>query len=150
MKLRDYHKESLDLAEQGHPLFSVIKDSLERSHRQLQAAFDHFEQEGLGATFTDGRQYGVILPDPQGGARYQLFDRDGFISHGTRSTPEECVFALAHDYRLWQPAPRSTLDALASTAEWARGSYRIDLIRQVNDGQLSMEEANRLANASGL
>lgn len=145
MSLRDYYKQKLDQAEKGHALFSLIKEDLQRANMRVQTAFDHFETEGLGATFTNGRLFGMVLPDPQGGFRYQLFQIDGFVSHGSRQTAEECVFALADDYQVCQPVPKSTLDALASTPEWARGSFRVDLIRQVNSGQISMEEGNKLA-----
>lgn len=119
-----------------------IRDETLARQAKLDIMFKHFDETGLGCTFSSakGDRFAVILPDASvpGKFRYQQFAMFGWINHHTCSTLDEVVFE-AYEAGMHLPAPQDTLDKMASTLEWAKGTERLELITKVNRGQLTWE-----------
>lgn len=97
--------------------------------------FRHRERRGWAFVLPN-----VSSPDPW---RIQYFDADGFSGHECH---RELVDAVEDVVRsgYWFP-DKGKLDELSATTQWIRGVKMLDLLLKVNTGQLSWEEANRMA-----
>lgn len=132
-------------AQQGvRDILSNFRLQNECSYTQILASLSSV---GFGLTLENAHasNYAMILRDPSepGRFRYQLFDSLGFSTHGTRDSVEDVIRALV-SMGFRTIADPTTLDRLSSTKEWAMGMVRVDVIRQVNNGQISWEEGVRL------
>lgn len=132
-------------AQQGvRDILSNFRFQNECSYTQILASLSNV---GFGLTLENAHasSYAMILRDPSepGRFRYQLFDSSGFSTHGTRDSVEDVVRALV-SMGFRTVADPTTLDRLSSTKVWAMGMVRVDVIRQVNNGQISWEEGVRL------
>lgn len=119
-----------------------IRDEQLARQAKLDIMYEHFDKTGLGCTFASekGDRFALILPDASvpGKFRYQQFASFGWINHYTCDTLDEVVFE-AYEAGMRVPAPQETLDKMASTLEWAKGTERLELITKVNRGQLTWE-----------
>ena len=91
-----------------------------------------------------GTQWAFILPDVSevGKWRVQTFDLRGFSGHsiyGGQAIAIENAITLGCTIR-----DDEALDRAQQLPSFWRGCYAADLIRQVNGGQLTFDEANRL------
>lgn len=95
----------------------------------LVQALDVYDQVGLGATYANEQQdaWAVIILDPledttsisAASYRYQLYDREGFIGHGTYPCPYAAI-AEAFDMGYVSACP-AQLDEIASSCLWQQG-----------------------------
>lgn len=120
---------------------TTVKDSAR--FKTVKSAFDEI---GFGLTLSNSgaTQFALILMDPSapGKVRYQLFDKCGFSSHGTREGVDSVIEDLLFmGFR--NVAPQATLDMYSRTREWADGMAKSEIIRLVNCGQLTWEEGGR-------
>lgn len=124
-----------------------IRDEQLARQANLDAMFQHLDKTGLGCLFTSekGDRFALVLPDASvpGKFRYQQFASFGWINHHTCETLDEVIFE-SYEAGMRMPAPQDTLDKMASTLEWAKGTERLDLITQVNQGKLDWKTANEL------
>ncbi|EKT4478425.1 hypothetical protein QEL91_004152 [Pseudomonas putida] len=107
---------------------SMITELTSKNTRLVQA-LDVFDQLGLGTTFAhEGKDaWAVIILDTledrttmEGASyRYQLYDRQGFIGHGTYPCPYAAI-AEAFDMGYVSPCP-AQLDEIASSCLWQQG-----------------------------
>jgi hypothetical protein len=112
---------------------------------QLTAILNEFDTQGFGLTLTNTRRdsWVIVIADASepGKFRYQSFRAIGWTGHATFDTPDKAIIdAFQSGYRLL--AERDTLDRLASTAEWARGTEQLDLISKHNAGSMTFERFN--------
>lgn len=111
---------------------SIIKELTSKNARLIQA-LDAFDQVGLGATYANEQQnaWAVIILDPLedttsiSGAsyRYQLYDRKGFIGHGTYPCPYAAI-AEAFDMGYVSACP-AQLDEIAASCLWQQGMANV-------------------------
>lgn len=115
---------------------------------QFQRIVYAFLVQGPGLTLKSRHNYCVILEDATepGRFRYQSFNQTGFIGHATRDTTDEVLLEAFRDgYR--EIDTSGALERFVRTAEWEKGSLINDLVRRVNVGELSHEQANTLYEA---
>ena len=136
----------------GDPEFDAycaeIRDEQLARQARLDAKFLHFDETGLGTVFGNekGDRFALIVPDASvpGKFRYQQFATFGWINHHTCDTLDEVVFEC-YEAGMRLPAPQDTLDTMAKTLEWAKGTEKLFLITQVNQGKLDWKTANELS-----
>lgn len=108
-------------------------------------ALDHVAAVGLGATLKHPSrdQWVTFFPDAShpGQYRWQQYGLDGFISHGTHSTLFQAALEAAQMGFTAQDdgAP----DRLFGSARFECGNRITDVIRAVNAGQVSWNDAHR-------
>lgn len=119
-----------------------------------------FQKPNDGKYPTKNEKYAVALPDASrdGKWRVSYFDQNGFSSHESHTTREQAQQALAQEGFTIQA--EGTLDRLAATDDWARGTDYADLIMDLNRGaithaqfiekQKSMNDSYEAKKAGGL
>jgi hypothetical protein len=125
-------------------VFAEFRDEAATLADQFQRIFYAYQDQGIGLTLKSESNFCVVLPDATepGRFRYQTFDVTGFIGHVTRNTVEEVLLdAVRSGFR--EIDTSDILDKFSKTREWAKGSAVNDLVRKVNCGDLTYDEANR-------
>lgn len=125
-------------------VFAELRDEAATLNAKLQRIFYAYQDQGFGLTLKSESNFCVVLADATepGRFRYQTFNEIGFIGHITRDTVEEVLMdAVRSGFR--EIDTSDVLDRFSKTREWAKGSAVNDLIRKVNCGDLTHDEANR-------
>lgn len=123
---------------------ATLRDEAATINAQFQRILRAYQEQGAGLTLASGHNYCVVLEDATepGRFRYQIFDHTGFTGHITRDTAEEVLLdAFRVGFR--EIDTSDVLDQFSKTREWAKGSAVNDLVRKVNCGDLTLDEANR-------
>lgn len=125
-----------------------IRDEQLARQARLNDMFLYFDKIGLGTVFANdkGDRFALIVPDASapGKFRYQQFAPFGWINHHTCDSLDEVIFEC-YEAGMRLPAPQDTLDTMAKTHEWAKGTEKLFLITQVNQGKLDWKTANELS-----
>lgn len=97
---------------------------------------------GLELTTERGKRWAFLLPDmtEQGRWRLQYFDERGFSGHGIYDTEAQLLEA-AWSAGFCCPDP-GALDRMAGLASFQRGNFAADLIRRINLGEMTHEQAH--------
>jgi len=122
-----------------------LRNEASAMNARYQRILYKFLEQGFGLTLRSRNAYCVVLEDATepGRCRYQMFNSSGFIGHLTRDTPEEVLLEAFRDgFRDIESS--DVLGQLCGTAEWERGTLINDLIRRVNQGELSHKDAGEL------
>lgn len=122
-----------------------LRNEASAMNARYQRILYEFSEQGLGLTLKSRNAYCVLLEDATepGRYRYQMFNSSGFIGHLTRDTPEEVLLEAFRDgFRDIESS--DVLGQFCGTVEWERGTLINDLVRQVNQGEISHKEASEL------
>ncbi|KRW83658.1 hypothetical protein AQ621_16550 (plasmid) [Marinobacter sp. P4B1] len=122
-----------------------LRDEAAAMNARYQRIQYKFLEQGVGLTLKSRSAYCVVLEDAAepGRYRYQVFNESGFIGHLTRDTAEEVLLEAFRDgFR--DIASGDVLAEFCGTAEWERGTLVNDLVRRVNQGELSHKDAGEL------
>lgn len=148
-----YYQDQIDHWEEVAREERFSDKTVNRMLRQLQEKNARYQrvmfavlERGEGLTLKHGSmdQWAVLLADASnpGKFRYQQFDASGFIGHVTKSSLDEAALD-AFQCGFTELAADDVLVRISATEEWRIGSIRNDLIRKVNCGELTHEEADR-------
>lgn len=124
---------------------TFLPDLISANPRTVSLLKSHYgECGGLILKQRQSTLWCVVLKDASfpGAWRYQCFAHDGFHSHHTCESFEQALSEAAQSGYVVR-CDDGLLDRVALTAEWQRGMLVCDLIRQVNSGQVTFEEASR-------
>lgn len=116
---------------------STLRESRRLGVESLGRAVD-----GLELTSDSGKRWAFLLPDMTEAGRWRLqyFDERGFSGHGIYDTEEQLLDAA------WSAGFRQVdlgaLDRIAQLASFQRGNFASDLIRRINQRELTHEQAN--------
>ncbi|MBG6083035.1 hypothetical protein [Rubrivivax gelatinosus] len=114
----------------------------EEQHARVAAIGD--VSNGAILSNNSGTRWVFLLPDmtTPGKWRLQRFDANGFSGHMIFNSQEELVAEAAReDFITHDP---TALDRLQCSPSFQRGNFLTDLVGQVNAGDLSHAEADRL------
>lgn len=120
-------------------------------HARLETVVLLFRTHGDGLQLKHAKddRWAIVLPDVEEGKfRFQIYDKRGFSSHQTFDHVGLALAELAHDgYTL---EANGSLDALASTPEWAHGTEVGSVIQAMNSKQISWKEGHEQLDAIAL
>lgn len=128
-----------DLEASSH---SLIRESQARQEK-LQILYAELDVYGVGMIVANesGDSFALISPDASepGRFRYSGFRAQGWMTHYTVDTLDEVVLeAFKAGYT--RVAARDTLDKMAVTTEWKKGSERLVHMQAHQNGHLSWNE----------